>query len=102
MALLAGKLLGVAGAIAVTVGCKLGHLPAEVRPAHVLGLGCIAGLGFTVALLVTDLAFTDTDMIQHTKIGIFAASLLAALAAATTLATIDRQNRSTTSTSVQR
>lgn len=101
VALLAGKLLGVAGAIAVTVGCKLGHLPAEVRPTHVVGLGCIAGLGFTVALFVTDLAYTDTVMIQHTKIGIFAASLLAAITAATILAVADRRNRSITPTASQ-
>ena len=82
VALLAGKLIGVTGATAATVGSKLGHLPAEVHPAHVLGLGCIAGLGFTVALFVTNLAYTDTAMIQHAKIGIFAASLLAATAAA--------------------
>ena len=78
----AGKLIGVTGATAATVGARLGHLPAEVRPAHVPGLGCIAGLGFTVALFVTDLAYSDTAMIQHAKIGIFAASLLAAAAAA--------------------
>ena len=82
VALLAGKLIGVTGATAATVGSKLGHLPAEVHPAHVPGLGCIAGLGFTVALFVTDLAYSDTAMIQHAKIGIFAASLLAAAAAA--------------------
>lgn len=86
VALPAGKLLGVSGAIAVTVGARLGHLPAGVRSVHVLGLGCIAGLGFTVALFVADLAYTDADMIQHAKIGIFAASLLAATAAAMILA----------------
>jgi Na+:H+ antiporter, NhaA family len=48
----------------------------EVRPAHVLGLGCIVGLGFTVALFVGNLAYTDTAMIQHAKIGIFTGSLL--------------------------
>ncbi|WP_409435817.1 Na+/H+ antiporter NhaA [Mycobacterium sp. SMC-14] len=94
LALLVGKLLGVAGATAATVGCKLGHLPDEVRPGHVVGLGCIAGLGFTVALFVTDLAYTDTIMIQHTKIGIFAASVLAAITAAITLAVTDLRNRS--------
>jgi NhaA family Na+:H+ antiporter len=94
LALLLGKFLGVAGAIAATVGCKLGHLPDEVRPGHVVGLGCIAGLGFTVALFVTDLAYTDIIMIQHIKIGIFAASVLAAIAAAITLAVTDLRNRS--------
>ncbi len=93
VALLVGKLLGVGGAIAVTVGCKLGRLPVGIRPGHVLGLGWIAGLGFTVALFVTELAYTDTAMVEHAKIGIFAASLLAALAAAATLAAVDRQAR---------
>ncbi|MDD7812405.1 Na+/H+ antiporter NhaA [Mycobacterium sp. CSUR Q5927] len=86
VALVGGKLLGVSGAIAVTVGCKFGQLPAEVRAAHVLGLGCMAGLGFTVALFVTDLAYTDSSMVEHAKIGVFAASLVAAGAAAAVLA----------------
>lgn len=88
VSLLAGKLIGVSGATAATVGLKLGRLPDAVRPTHVLGLGCIAALGFTVAIFVTDLAFTDNDMVQHAKIGIFAASLIAAFAAAATFAAI--------------
>ncbi|OBK88591.1 Na+/H+ antiporter NhaA [Mycolicibacter sinensis] len=91
VALVGGKLLGVSGAIAVAVGCKFGQLPAEVRAAHVLGLGCIAGLGFTVALFVTDLAYTDSSMIEHAKIGVFAASLVAAGAAAAVLAVTRRR-----------
>lgn len=93
VALLAGKPLGVAGAIAVTVGCKLGRLPGAVRPGHVLGLGYIAGLGFTVALFVSELAYTDPATIQHAKTGIFAASLLAAIAAAAILTITTRRHR---------
>jgi NhaA family Na+:H+ antiporter len=93
VALLAGKLFGVTGAIAVTIRCKLGRLPADVRPGHVLGLGCIAGLGFTVALFVSDLAYTDATMIEQAKIGIFAASLLAAISGAAVLATANRWHR---------
>lgn len=91
VALLAGKLLGVGGTIAVMAGCKFGDLPAEVRPGHVLGLGFIAGLGFTVALFVTRLAYSNAAMIEQAKTGTVAASLMAAIAAAITLAVTDRR-----------
>lgn len=91
VALLGGKLLGVTGAIAIAVGGRFGQLPAGVRPAHVLGLGCIAGLGFTVALLVTNLAYTDVAMIQDAKIAIFTASLVATVAAAATFTVTGRR-----------
>nr|WP_105369599.1 Na+/H+ antiporter NhaA [Mycobacterium eburneum] len=90
-ALLAGKFLGVGCTITVTVACRIGHLPDQVRPGHVIGLGCIAGLGFTVALFVTDLAYTNAAMIEQAKAGIFAASLLAATSAAAALAATDRR-----------
>jgi NhaA family Na+:H+ antiporter len=91
VALQDGTLLGVTGAIAVALGGRFGQLPAGVRPAHVLGMGCIAGLGFTVALLVTNLAYTDTATIQDAKIAIFAASLAATVAAAATFTVTGRR-----------
>ncbi|AEF38114.1 MULTISPECIES: Na+/H+ antiporter NhaA [Mycobacteriaceae] len=51
----------------------------------------MAGLGFTVALFVTDLAYTDSSMIEHAKAGVFAASLVAAGTAAAVLACTGRR-----------
>jgi NhaA family Na+:H+ antiporter len=83
--LLIGKFIGVTGSIALVTTTGLGHLPAGVRPRHVVGLGLIASLGFTVALFITDLAFPDPTLADHAKLGIIIASLLATGAAALVL-----------------
>jgi NhaA family Na+:H+ antiporter len=41
------------------------------------GVGLLAGMGFTMSLFITTLAYTSTDLILHAKVGILAASLLA-------------------------
>jgi NhaA family Na+:H+ antiporter len=43
----------------------------------VLGLSAIAGIGFTVSLFITELAFTDRLLAEEAKVGIFAASVVA-------------------------
>jgi NhaA family Na+:H+ antiporter len=41
----------------------------------VAGAGCLAGIGFTMSLFISDLAFNDETLIATAKIGILAASL---------------------------
>ncbi|MBY8860898.1 Na+/H+ antiporter NhaA [Nocardia sp. CA2R105] len=91
--LLIGKFVGVAGSIAVTTASGLGRLPADVGAGHVIGLALTAGLGFTVSLLVAELAYTDSAMIEDAKIGVMAASLVAAIASAVALTLADRRIR---------
>jgi NhaA family Na+:H+ antiporter len=85
--LLLGKFLGITGAIALATRTGLGHLPAAVTGRHIAGLGLLGALGFTVALFITELAYTDPALIDHAKISILAASLIAAATAAIVLAT---------------
>jgi Na+:H+ antiporter, NhaA family len=85
--LTAGKLLGVAGTIALATTTGLGCLPTGLHTRHVIGLGLIAGLGFTVSLFVTELAYTEPNLTDHAKIGVLAASTVAAITAAIVLAT---------------
>jgi NhaA family Na+:H+ antiporter len=79
LGLLVGKLGGVTGAAWLAVRAGLGRLPMHTTWRHVSGLGALAGVGFTVALFVTALAFDDPAAADSAKIGIFAASLLAGL-----------------------
>ena len=78
LGLLVGKPLGVLAAtwIAVRLGADL---PAGVTWPGVAAIGLIAGIGFTVALFVTDLSYTDVHMLTQAKVGIFFASVTAAL-----------------------
>jgi Na+:H+ antiporter, NhaA family len=77
LGLLVGKATGVSLATYAAVKLGLGTLPPDTTWRHVVGLGIVAGIGFTVALFVTDLAFVDPAATDSAKIGILAASLLA-------------------------
>jgi Na+/H+ antiporter NhaA len=53
-----------------------------------MGVGAVAGSGFTVSLFITGLAFNDAAIQDDAKIGILAASIAAALAGAAILAAV--------------
>jgi NhaA family Na+:H+ antiporter len=83
--LVVGKPVGIVLAAAVTVRLRLGQLPAEVRWPHVVGAGALAGIGFTVSLFVTGLAFADPEVVEAATVAVLAASVVAALAGAAVL-----------------
>jgi NhaA family Na+:H+ antiporter len=76
--LVAGKLIGVAGAVALAVRYGGIRLPAGVAARHVIGMAGLAGIGFTVSLFVTGLAFDDPALVDQAKLGVLTASVLAA------------------------
>jgi Na+:H+ antiporter, NhaA family len=78
LGLLLGKPLGVVlfSAIAVTAG--LCTLPASVRWPHMVGAGLIGGIGFTMSIFITNLAFNGNSVLINTsKLSVLCASLLA-------------------------
>jgi Na+/H+ antiporter NhaA len=75
----------VAGAVALGRRLGLGVLPPGVTMQHVVGMGGLAGIGFTVSLFVAGLAFTDAALADQAKLGILAASALAAAVGAVVL-----------------
>jgi Na+:H+ antiporter, NhaA family len=58
---------------------KLGvsELPEGVGWRHIYGAGLLAGIGFTMSLFITDLAFDDDVLTEAAKLGILVASLIA-------------------------
>ena len=56
-----------------------------MRYSHLLGGAILAGIGFTIALFITDLAFTSDALRDQAKIGILAGSLIAAIGGAAVL-----------------
>jgi NhaA family Na+:H+ antiporter len=86
-ALVLGKAIGVVGTITLVARSPLGRLPAGITGRHIVGLGLVCGLGFTVALFITGLAYHDPALIDHVRIGILAAAVLCGAAAALMLAT---------------
>ncbi len=79
--LVAGKFIGISVFAWLAVRLGLGKLPRHTTWVHVGGLSLIAGIGFTVSLFVTSLAFPDQPEIADlAKTGIFVGSTIAGLA----------------------
>lgn len=72
--LVVGKPLGVLLASWLTLRLRLGILPAGLTLRHLVVLGVVAGVGFTMALFVAQLAFTDSALLAAAKLGVLAAS----------------------------
>ena len=80
--LVLGKAVGVLGSTWLVQRFTRARLADELTWWDVLGLSLLAGIGFTVSLLVGELAFgTGTPQDDHVKIGVLTGSLLAALLA---------------------
>jgi Na+:H+ antiporter, NhaA family len=90
--LLIGKPCGIFAATWLVVKSGVGSLPANTSWSHVLGLGLLAGIGFTVALFITGLAFEDLQMTANAKAGVLLASVLAGLAGYGFLRALPPQN----------
>ena len=76
--LVVGKILGLTAGTALAVRLGLSALPPGVRWAHIMGVGALAGIGFTVSLFITELAYADPDVIDAAKIGVLGGSIVAA------------------------
>ncbi|HKA05260.1 MAG TPA: Na+/H+ antiporter NhaA, partial [Acidimicrobiales bacterium] len=85
LGLVVGKTVGVGGMTWLGVRLGVGRLPQGTGPLHVLGIALIAGIGFTVALFITGLAFDDVAVQDQAKVGILIASALAAALGAAVL-----------------
>jgi NhaA family Na+:H+ antiporter len=79
LGLLVGKTAGITLFTLLFVRSGWGRLPRGMNMGHVAAVSVLAAIGFTVALLVVSLAFTTPVLADSAKVGIFAASLLAAL-----------------------
>ena len=77
--LVVGKIIGVTVFTLLAVKMGLCVLPAGTTPRHIVGIASISGIGFTVSMFITGLAFDDGSLQAEAKIGILFASLIAAL-----------------------
>jgi NhaA family Na+:H+ antiporter len=72
--LVLGKPLGVVVACLILLRLGLAALPAGIRLRHLVVLGVVAGIGFTMSLFVAQLAFADAATLASAKLAILAAS----------------------------
>ncbi|HVM68977.1 MAG TPA: Na+/H+ antiporter NhaA [Gaiellaceae bacterium] len=78
LGLVAGKLVGIAGAAWLVTRRRLGAFPLAVPFPSLVGAAAVAGIGFTVSLFIADLTF-EGERLEEAKLGILGASILASL-----------------------
>ena len=94
VALVLGKPLGILGATWLTSKFTKATLDPELKWVDLLGVSLLAGIGFTVSLLVAELSFgLGSPANDHAKVAILAASVLAAVLASILLGSRNRQYR---------
>ncbi len=80
LGLVVGKTVGIFGASWLTVRSGIARYPTGMTQTHLLGVAMTAGIGFTVAIFVANLAFTDDPAITEVaKLGIMLGSVFAAV-----------------------
>jgi len=78
LGLVVGKPLGVVVGAWITLRLRLGTLPRGMSLRHLVVVGVVAGVGFTMALFIAQLAFTDARLLAAAKLGVLVASAAAA------------------------
>src|SRR5690606_39105825 len=89
-----GKQVGITLATWLAVKLRVADLPSGVNWKQIHGVNILAGVGFTMSLFVSSLAFTDLHHIAQAKIGILTASILSGLVGYYFLHTIENLRRS--------
>ena len=77
--LVIGKPLGIWLFSFIGVGLGLCALPADLKWKNILGAGMLGGIGFTMSIFITLLAFENTEMVNNSKIAILIASVIAGI-----------------------
>ena len=77
--LVLGKPLGIMLICFIAIKLGWASLPDKIRWKHLLGVGMLAGIGFTMSIFITILAFDKQELIDHSKIAILMASLVAGI-----------------------
>lgn len=77
--LVIGKFAGISLFSWAAVRSGVARLPSGVRWAHLLGAAWLAGIGFTMSLFISQLAFGDPALVEEAKLGILLGSALSAL-----------------------
>lgn len=80
LGLFVGKQVGVFGFSWVAIKLKIASLPKECHWLHLYGVSILTGIGFTMSLFITSLAFEDDRIFQYTdKLAILIGSFLSAM-----------------------
>jgi Na+:H+ antiporter, NhaA family len=79
LGLVIGKPVGIGVMVAIAVKLGLARLPEGCSRLHMLGVGCLAGIGFTMSLFIGSLAFAVGDETYAVRVGVIAGSVVSTL-----------------------
>ena len=77
--LIIGKPIGIALFSYLAVKLKVCSLPDDINWKAIIGVGFLGGIGFTMSIFITLLAFSDAEHIDNSKIMILVSSLIAGI-----------------------
>lgn len=92
LGLVIGKPVGISLLSYLAVKTKLCSLPEDLNWKSIIGVSFLGGIGFTMSIFITLLAFNDLEHISHSKIMILISSIVAALIGVLFLKTVLKKN----------
>ena len=87
LGLFIGKPVGIVAACWISTKLGFAALPTGATWKHMVGVGMLGGIGFTMALFIATLAFPSAASLEAAKMGILSASLISAIGGAIVLLT---------------
>ena len=91
--LVIGKVAGVFGCAMLAIRLGLADMPAHAGRGQLFGVALLCGIGFTMSIFITLLAFPDAPLLQsEAKLGVLLGSLLSGIAGYTVLRVARRQD----------
>ena len=79
LGLVVGKFIGITFICWLAVKSKIGTLSPDITWRLLIGMALLAGIGFTMSIFITNLAFSDPAIVTNSKMSILAASFIAAI-----------------------
>ena len=93
--LLIGKAVGIFVFSWIAIKLKLALMPENIKWIHIFGVAVLGGMGFTMSIFITNLAFDIPELLNLSKLGIIAASFVSAILGFLILRiSLKKQNRS--------
>lgn len=89
--LVLGKPIGILLFCWLVIKFTRAALPGGVQWKHLTGAAVLAGIGFTMSIFISNLAFTDGELISYSKVAVLIGSLIATIAGLLLLFTADRR-----------
>ena len=93
LGLVVGKAVGISSMTWLALRTGFGRLPDDTDIRHILGLSLLAGIGFTMSIFIAQLSFGEhPSLLTEAKLGIFLASIMAALCGLAVLAWVGQRD----------